>query len=217
MTRSKSRLFLTAVALAALTLSVVAQERDRAKIADKYKWNLADIYPTDAAWRAAKDKLAADLPQLRQYQGKLTSSAATLADALDKLNAFDKELSRLYVYASMLADQDTRDSGAPGHAAGDGAARVDIRPQTASFIEPEILKADKATIEQFMATEPRLKIYTFYLRDVIRRAAAHAQRRGGKDPRRRRRRWPARRRTSSTSCRTPIFRIRRSRSATAAR
>ena len=38
------------------------------------------------------------------------SSAATLADALDRRLALDKELSRLYVYASMLADQDTRDS-----------------------------------------------------------------------------------------------------------
>ena len=96
--------------VAVLAAAATAQERDRAKIPDKYKWNLADIYPTEAAWRAAKDKLAADLPQLRQFQGKLASSAATLADALDKLYAFDKELSRLYVYASMLADQDTRDA-----------------------------------------------------------------------------------------------------------
>jgi hypothetical protein len=51
--RSKSRLFVTAAACAALTLSALAQERDRAKIPDTYKWNLADIYPPDAAWRAA--------------------------------------------------------------------------------------------------------------------------------------------------------------------
>src|SRR5947199_6818755 len=97
----------TALALLVLTLTVAAQERDRSRIEDKYKWNLADIYPSDAAWRAAKDKLAADVPQLRQFQGKLASSASMLADALDKQSAFDKELSRLYVYASLLADQDT--------------------------------------------------------------------------------------------------------------
>src|SRR5436190_21979603 len=92
--RSTSRWLFTAAMLAAFTLAPVAQERDRAKIADKYKWNLTEIYPTDAAWRAAKDKLASDLPQLRQFQGKLASSAATLADALDKQYAFDKQLSR---------------------------------------------------------------------------------------------------------------------------
>ena len=44
MIRSKSRLFFTVAALAALTLpAVVAQERDRSKIPDRYKWNLSDI------------------------------------------------------------------------------------------------------------------------------------------------------------------------------
>src|SRR6185369_16452632 len=160
---------LTAVAVAGLTFTAIAQERDRARIADKYKWNLADIYPSEAAWRTAKDKLAGDLPQLRQYQGKLTSLAATLADALDKQYAFDKEISRLYVYASMLADQDSRD------ATHEGMQQQMVQlaatfSATASFMEPEILKTNKATIEKYLTSEPRLKVYSFYLRDVLRRA-----------------------------------------------
>src|SRR4030081_111441 len=95
--------------LVALTITAGAQSRDRSQTPDKFKWNLAEIYPSDAAWRAAKDKLAADLPKLRSFQGRLASSAATLADALEMQADFSKELSRLYVYASMLADQDTRD------------------------------------------------------------------------------------------------------------
>jgi oligoendopeptidase F len=83
---------------------------------------------------------------------------------------FDKELSRLYVYAGSLADQDTRDQSHQGMqqemvqlASAFGAA--------ASYIEPEILQADAGKIESFIASEPRLKIYAFYLRDVLRRAA----------------------------------------------
>ena len=34
-----------------------AQERDRNKIAEQYKWNLTDIYPSDEAWKEAKQKL----------------------------------------------------------------------------------------------------------------------------------------------------------------
>src|SRR6187455_1906219 len=94
--RSIRRALTALAAVAALAAAATAQERDRAKIPEKYTWNLADIYPSEAAWRAAKEKLAAELPQLRQFQGKLASSAKTLADALDKLYAFDKELSRLY-------------------------------------------------------------------------------------------------------------------------
>src|SRR5262245_4947700 len=169
MNHRASRWVLAAATCAGLTLTAFAQERDRSKIADKYKWNLADIYPSETAWRTAKDKLSADLPQLRQYQGKLASSATTLADALDKQYAFDKELSRLYVYASMLADQDSRD------AAHEGMQQQMVQlastfSATASFMKPEILKTNKATIERYLSSEPRLKVYTFYLRDVIRRA-----------------------------------------------
>jgi oligoendopeptidase F len=41
----------------------------------------------------------------------------------------------------------------------------------AAFIEPEILKLDKATVDAFVATEPRLKVYRLYLDDIQRRAA----------------------------------------------
>src|SRR5882762_7229040 len=94
----------TALALAALTLAVAAQERDRSKIPDKYKWNLADIYPSDAAWRAAKDAFVAEIPSLGKFKGKLMSSPSTLADALDTLSSKSKELRRLGSYASLQAD-----------------------------------------------------------------------------------------------------------------
>ncbi len=81
-----------------------------------------------------------------------------------------KELERLYSYASLLADQDTRDSAHQGMrqemvqvAAAFSAA--------AAYVDPEILKAGKATIDKFVAAEPRLKPYRMKLDDVIRRAA----------------------------------------------
>ena len=74
-----------------------AQERDRSKIPDALKWNLADIYASDAAWRGAKEAFAAELPTLGRFKGRLGSSGGTLADGLDRLFALDKELSRLYV------------------------------------------------------------------------------------------------------------------------
>src|SRR5688572_25434065 len=168
--RSTSRIILTVISVVLLTLTGGAQERDRAKIPEKYKWNLTDIYPDETAWRAAKDKLAAELPQLRQYQGKLTESPRTIADALDKQAMFDKELSRLYVYASMLADQDTRDSRHQGMRQEMVQLAAALGAQ-AAYIEPEILKAGKSTIEKLIASEPRLKVYRFYLEDVARRAA----------------------------------------------
>src|SRR5204863_4418778 len=78
---------------------ILGQERDRARIEDKYKWNLADIYPNVAAWRQQKEKLATEIPTMKSFVGKLGSSAKVLADALDTMTRLDKELSRLYVYS----------------------------------------------------------------------------------------------------------------------
>ncbi len=168
--RAAARSISIAFAIVLLTLTTVAQERDRAKTPDKYKWDLTDIYPAEAAWRAAKSKLQAEIPQLGQFKGKLSSAAAVLADALDRLNALDKELSRLYVYASMLADQDTRDARHQGMRQEMVQLAASFSAE-ASYIEPEILRFPKGTVEAFLASEPRLKIYRFYLEDIARRAA----------------------------------------------
>jgi oligoendopeptidase F len=159
-----------AVVVGLLTVASAAQERDRAKIPDKYKWNLADIYPTETAWRAAQDKLASELPQLEQFRGRLAASAGTLADALEKQYALDKELSRLYVFASMLADQDTRDAAHQGMKQQMVQLASTFNAE-AAFIEPELLRVGKPTLDRFLASEPRLKTYRFYIEDVARRAA----------------------------------------------
>jgi oligoendopeptidase F len=161
---------LVASALAVLTITLAAQERDRSKIADKYKWNLADIYPSDASWRAAKDAFAAEIPSIGKFKGKLMSSPSTLADALDTLYGKSKELGRLSSYTSLLADQDTRDSTHQG-------MRQEMTQLGAAFgaeaayFNPEILKAGKPAIEKFIAAEPRLEPYRQDLDNLVRRSA----------------------------------------------
>ena len=145
-------------------------ERDRTRIDDKYKWNLAEVYPGLADWVAEKTKVATDLPKIRSFSGKLGSSAPVLADALDTIINLEKELSRLYVYASMLADQDTRNSEPQGMRQEMQLLFAEFSAQ-ASYLEPEILKTGQETIERFIQIEPRLAIHTFYLRDTLRRAA----------------------------------------------
>jgi oligoendopeptidase F len=162
-----------AVVVAAVTcMSVltIGQERDRAKVADKYKWNLADIYPDVATWRKQKDAIAAELSKLRDFRGKLGSSSQTLAPALELSTRLAKELTRLYVYASMLSDTDTRVSEPQGMQQEMQQIFAQFGAE-ASFVEPELLKVGSATVEKFIAAEPRLKIYTFYLRDIVRRAS----------------------------------------------
>ena len=158
------------ILFAASTLVSQTQEHDRGKIPDEYKWDLTSIYPSDQAWRAAKEKLASELPRLRQFQGTLASSASRLADALETQSSFDKELARLFVFASMRSDEDTRVSTYQGMQQ-EMIQLGSVLGTESAFIEPEILKMDNATIERFIAQEPRLHVFRHYLDDIARRRA----------------------------------------------
>ena len=153
-----------------MAVALAAQERDRAKVDAKYTWNLADIYPDLAAWQTAKARVTSEVPRVRAFAGKLGSSAQTLADALDEMIRLDKDIARLYVYASMLADQDTRLSEPQGMQQEMQQLHAEFSAQ-ASYIQPEILRIGSATVKQFLASEPRLGVYAFFLRDIVRRAA----------------------------------------------
>ena len=170
-TRRNPYLFLiaTSLVIAAQALSG-AQQRDRSSVPDRYKWDLSQIYPSDQAWRSAKDKLAGEVAAIRPFKGTLGNSAQKLADALELATRLTKEFTRLYVYASMTSDQDTRVSLYQGMQQEMAQMGASFGAET-SFIEPEILKIEPAKIESFIASEPRLKVYGFYLHDILRRRA----------------------------------------------
>jgi oligoendopeptidase F len=137
---------------------------------DKYKWDLAHIYPSDDAWQKAKEELAAATPRLREFKGKLDTSGSVLADALELASTLSKELSRAYVYASMSSDTDTRVAKYQGMQQEMVQLAATLAAE-AAYVEPEILKSPRDTIQRFIETEPRLKPYTLYLHDIQRRAA----------------------------------------------
>src|SRR5438876_439550 len=60
-----------AVTTVALTLTAIAQERNRAKTPDKYKWNLTDLYRDEAARRGAHT--------LTENEEKILAAAGPLA------------------------------------------------------------------------------------------------------------------------------------------
>ncbi len=151
-------------------IDVLAQERDRSRIPEEYKWNLADVYPSEAAWRTAKEALVAKIPDVDPYRGTLASSADQLRACLDLTTEMGKEFARLYSYASMTLDQDTRVSTALGMQQEMSKLGADLGART-SFIEPEILKADSARIFGFVNADKRLEVYRHYLDDILRRRA----------------------------------------------
>jgi oligoendopeptidase F len=159
---------MAAVAITTLAPALMAQERDRAKVADKYKWDLTPIYASDEAWRAAKEKFVTQIPEIGKYRSTLAQSPAQLLAAMETLFRLNREFSRLYVYASLLSDQDTR--AAKYQSMQNEMAQVGTTIGAASaFVEPEILKIDRAKVDSFLAQEPKLGPYHVYLQDIVRR------------------------------------------------
>jgi len=151
-------------------MTTAAPERDRATISEKYKWNLADLYPSVQAWRTEKERVAAELPALRAWRGRLTTSAPLLADALEKRSELRQAVIKLYVYAEMLSDQDTRDATHQGMTQEMTQLYAALNAESAYF-EPEVLRAESAAIEAFIREEARLTVYSHELHDILRRAA----------------------------------------------
>jgi len=164
--------------LATLTISVIgfsiasqgafAQERDRSKIPDQQKWDLTHIYPTDEAWKKEKVRVVGRFDGVDVYKGKLGSSSGQMLGCLDLVTDLSKELTRLYSYASMASDQDTRESKYLGMVQELTQIYSDFSAR-ASFIEPEILKIDRKTVDGFLKNEKGLSIYRHYLDDILRR------------------------------------------------
>jgi oligoendopeptidase F len=157
-------------AVLATSQSIFAAPPERDQVPDQYKWDLTQLYANDDSWRAAKEAFAKKVPSASQFKGTLAQSPAQLLKALDTLSDLNKELSRLYVYAGLLSDQDTR--VAKYQAMKNEMAQVATSFNAESaYVEPEILKIDRARVDSFLQQEPKLRVYRQYLDDILRRQA----------------------------------------------
>jgi len=147
-----------------------AQTRERADIAQKDRWNLEDIYESDEAWAAAKDRVAARFDEVLAFRGTLADSPDQLLACLKLESEIGKELSRLYSYASMKSDQDTRESKYQGNKQMLRQLMTDYGSK-ASFVTPEIASMDKEKIDAFIQQETGLEVYRMPLNDILRTKA----------------------------------------------
>ncbi len=135
----------------------------------RYRWDLGALYPTAAAFDAARRVFAERLPRLDSLRGTLGSPAG-LAAALDASFDAAKELARLGAYAGFQADEDTR---VPEPL----AARQEVQQLgtelagRVSWLAPEILALPPGTVARFLAAEPGLAPYRFFLEDLERQRA----------------------------------------------
>lgn len=163
----KSRLILTISLTFLISFITVAQPLERDQVEDKYKWNLSDIYPSVAAWQADVDMLNAEVEKLADFKGTLSSSSASLYNALNTGNNLVKTLYRAWVYASNLSNENLKISENQALLQQMQAIGTKLGEVTA-YMEPEILQIPKEKIEQFFNEKPELADYDMYIDDIQR-------------------------------------------------
>jgi oligoendopeptidase F len=170
-----SRPFLNRVmaTAAGLALGAVAQAADLP--ADR--WNLQDMYATQALWDQDAAKLDTQLTELAACSGQMGQSVKRFKACLDLNADVLKRFNRLAGYASQTNDEDT------GAAAGlDLKQRADVLGNkvdaAASFMNPEILGLGRARVEGLLKQDKSLAIYRHPLDDVLRSASHTLDKKG---------------------------------------
>jgi oligoendopeptidase F len=148
--------------------SKMMNETTRENIEEQYKWNLSDLYGSLDAWKEQKVTLEKEIDKIGSFKGTLIQSGKRLFEALDFYSKLEKEFLRLYAYATMLSDQDTRASEPMG------LKQEMIHLQTrlkslSAFYEPEILTIPANKIQLFIEENSELETYRHYLDDILRR------------------------------------------------
>lgn len=146
-------------------------QKTRDEIEDQYKWDLTPLYADKKEWKAKKEDLARRLPGIRDYKGRLGESSATLLSFMRLTDELDKEISRLYLYTSLLSDEDV--SNADNVALTKEMEQVCIDyDQISDFVRPEMAQISDETYDRFLAQEPGLADYRMDI-DIIRRQREH--------------------------------------------
>lgn len=119
-------------------------------------WNLADLYPSDAAWRDEYTRVQQATSTLSRYKGTLGRSAAGLYAALDAISNVNRTYQRLAVYASLRADEDLRVAANQEREQQVRALGTQIGEQTA-WLAPELLSVGETKLRRYVQQHAQLR------------------------------------------------------------
>lgn len=148
--------------------SNMSGEKSREQLPDRFKWNLSDLYESIEDWKEKKEKISEEIKKLPFIRDNFVSSGLKLYEGLSFYSTLEKEFMRLYAYASMLSDQDTKESNPMSMKQEMIPLQTQLK-SLSSFIEPEVLTLSNDDIDKFYSETPQLKIYKQYISDILRR------------------------------------------------
>lgn len=140
--------------------------KQRYEIEEKYQWDLTTIFPTDEAWEAELADLQAETEKTKEFAGHLLDSAKSLLEISETQLGLMRRIEKLYVYASMKNDQDTRE-GKYQEFQAKAMGLYAAFSQAFAFYEPEFMAITEEKLEAFKVEEPALVQYSHQFEKLL--------------------------------------------------
>ena len=144
----------------------MSEQIERVAVNDEYKWDLSPIYSNDEAWYADLEIAKEEIKKISGYKN-LLDSASNLLDYITYDEKVERLLYKLYYYAHLNSDVDTRDTKYQKMVKliTDVMSEYD---ELGAYVTPLFMKTDYSVIEKYYNEEPRLKDYEFNIKDMYR-------------------------------------------------
>lgn len=138
----------------------------RNEINEKDTWDLSTIFETDQKWEEELALLTEETKQAASLEGHLLDSAESLLNITERYLDLSRRLEKLYVYAHMKNDQDTRVAKYQEYYA-KAMTLYSQLDQVFSFYEPEFMAITEEQYQNFLAEEPKLQPYKHFFDKLL--------------------------------------------------
>lgn len=137
----------------------------RNEVSDDLKWDLSRVFENDQEWEKEYQQVTNEIKNISKYKQTLTKSGKDLYEGITAILAIERRLEKVYVYATMSSDVDTKNNHYLGFVAKAQSLANQMAAAT-SFVDPEILSIPEKTLAKFMQDEPRLENYRHRLEQI---------------------------------------------------
>ena len=138
----------------------------RNEINEKDTWDLSTIFETDQKWEEELALLTENTKEAASLEGHLLDSAESLLNITECYLDLSRRLEKLYVYAHMKNDQDTRVAKYQEYYA-KAMTLYSQLDQVFSFYEPEFMAITEEQYQNFLAEEPKLQPYKHFFDKLL--------------------------------------------------
>ena len=144
--------------------------KQRNEIEEKYTWDLSTIFPTDETFEAELAQVSEEVKKAASLAGHLLDSADSLLTTTEIQLDLMRRIEKLYSYAHMKNDQDTRVAKYQEYQA-KGMTLYSDFGQSFAFYEPEFMAITGEQYQAFLAEQPGLQLYQHYFDKLLKKKA----------------------------------------------